>query len=1012
MKGIKYRYFSLWLARKLNRFIYRWLYTCPGQLLFWFLIIAIGARAAEFLSKTNQGTWVIKKVFMLQPGTLFGWKEILALYALFLLIWWIWQGRKRVVVEEFVDYAGDPARSNAKGLGPLLVVELSRLRSLYQIVDEQRAIPTATGAETGLDATFKGEDISEFLKGAVSAGSKLSLGPFEIPVGIIMGLIGRIVQGPRLIGSLHQIDGAFILTAQMIEGQQSRSWRVEETSTIVSSEHQADFRRGELLKVLACRIFADLELGGAVKWQAVSAFSEGLRAYRDCLRTPKERKLNLKSAERKFIEAISEDENFDLAYYNLGVVYTELRDPQKAELCFKAAIGRNPNRWEAYYGLALNPSVWQEPYDFALNLCERVITLKPDNAKAYDLLGLAQRYREELEAAVKSHHQAVSQSWKALCKAELRDKGQSKVENSGITQARETASLCLRNLAKDYVIQANPAAGKKGSFKKAVALFRQAQFLEPSNPDLHFELGKTYHTWKEYDQAIREYNSAIQITPARSDFWAYLALASATQGNPELTKHACEKILNCVSLEENIKEIEALYKEFDDIVKNNEDLKRIAGINKFLEDLEKDKNSGTPAALDDKLSKYQSDGQEWEFGQVAFNLGEYYRTKDEFPEAASFFEMALKKHEKKYPQEIRRQYLLARLARLLKRQKDYAGALQRAEQAIKLNPLSPDERTVLGNIYFELNQFAEARATWEEALLWDPDAPEIHANIGMAYIKLAGDFREATQRNHALQQAAKYLGQALDLYDGVEDKGRAHSLLGQLYLELSQYASAIPHFRIAQTMLAQADKEFPHIKDIIGLDLGWAYLKNKAYDECIEELKRVIDEVNKPIRAGCPENKLLFTVSRDQISLGEILAKAYLYQAFSYAERDANLDNGLRLAKKAKKYIESFSEGKKENTYLAAHADCEGWIYYKKGEIQNAIQCLESALSLTADAGTYLRLALVYEQKLMEPQDQSHKNLLTLRIHAYCQHVEDIDIKKEYIKQVSELQLRLQGKGQ
>src|SRR5947209_482052 len=159
---------------------------------------------------------------------------------------------------------------------------------------------------------------------AFNVQSKLSLGPLEIPLGTLMAMVGRLVQGPRIVGSLHKDKDCFILAAQKIGGKQSYRWQVERPISLVAATNGNSYNFVDMAAELACRMFTDLALNGSVRWKATSSFSEGLRAYRECLRTPKDRIANLKEAETKFIETLAEDIQYHLAYYNLGVVYTEL----------------------------------------------------------------------------------------------------------------------------------------------------------------------------------------------------------------------------------------------------------------------------------------------------------------------------------------------------------------------------------------------------------------------------------------------------------------------------------------------------------------------------------------------------------------------------------------------------------------------------------------------------------------------------------------------------------------
>lgn len=302
---------SLWMAQRLGRTIYL-LKRGWFPPVFWLLVTAffiwlidwIRHRANSSLAKTD--TW-------------FQFWTILAVYVILWLLWWAWQAHKRVVIATFMDYTGTTPVSDSQGLATLLVVKLAQLHELYRVVDEQRAVSTAATANQPIDATIKVDDVSDFLMGAVSTQSKLNLGPLEIPIGTLLGLLGRFVQGPRIIGSLHKDNDNLILTAQRIGSIPTCSWRVDSTS-VDGAKKSIDEMVGEL----ASRIFTDLSLSGTVRWKAAMSFSEGLRHYRDCLRSSKDRLLKLRRAERKFIETLEEDKDFVLAHYNLGVVYMEL----------------------------------------------------------------------------------------------------------------------------------------------------------------------------------------------------------------------------------------------------------------------------------------------------------------------------------------------------------------------------------------------------------------------------------------------------------------------------------------------------------------------------------------------------------------------------------------------------------------------------------------------------------------------------------------------------------------
>jgi len=987
----EFRYIALWLACILGRF-YHWLTSGWRPPVFWLAATALGVFLAEWLA-------VHFHQFNLKAGSWFQVWNILALYTLFAILWWAWRARKRVVVEEFLDYtcnksksAGDDqSKSAVKGLATILVVRLAQLRELYRDVDEQRAIPVQSGVEgnQSTDATIKVEDVSEFLKDAVSAQSKFSLGPLEIPVGTLMAFIGRLVQGPRIIGSLHKEKELLILTVQQVGGKHSYYWRVDRPLSLAQPADQETYRLDEMVAELAYRMFTDLALGGSLRWRAVSKFSEGLQAYRDCLRKPKDRKLNLKQAEKKFIETLAEDTNFDLVYYNLGVVYTELERTEAAEFAFSQAIEQNPNVWHAYYALLVN-RYRCEQYESVIQLCERVITLKPGTAnmaKTFHWKGLAQRHLNDLEGAIKSRKKSVALSWKALCIAELKGRSVAEAKNSVNTQLEILASLCLTDLAVAYGYKAKMYDGfpvriitrikRIFAFKRAEALFKQALSLY-SDADYYFELGKTYHEWQKLAHAVQEYKSAIQISSEKADFWAYLALAYAEQNDRKSALTACGKVLNCASqVSQNALKMTAeAYKELVEADQSE----RVARMKDFLKEVEKDVEEGQAGIhlLQEKLARYNPENQTWEHAQILFALGRLYFSCNQFVKATGYFQGAIKRLEGKHPQEIRQQGLRAMLARSLLNQGKYDKALREAERALSLDPLSYFEREVLGQVYFESKEFEYAITAWQDALLRRPDSPDIHLMIGRASIEFAKHCRDSTRRSTAFQDATKYLKQALDLYesDEQEQKARVYYLLGIIHLIwIGKYDEAISSLRISQHL------GFTRLTSTFFL--GYAYLRNKEYNECTEQFNSLLKEAEGLEKDDKSFNAVIELEHGGQMSLGELLASAYWGKAYAYAERDANLEDALKLIEKAQEHIKRLDSATKIQSF-AIYPDCKGWILSKLDRIDEAIECLKQAVSLAADAENYLHLALAYERKLQASKDETGVRCLIRQYVKSC----------------------------
>ena len=443
------------------------------------------------------------------PPELGRWLTLPVLLAVFLaglLLRALVRARDRIVVEEFVDYTQSDGQA-VKGMAPLLVAELSGLSQLYRDVNEQLSIPLAVGVERrggfgrgkepGSFLTVQADEVTDVLSGAVASEAKIEAGPFLIPIGAVLAVIGRLVRGPRLLGSVHRTaaGGGPTLTVQMIGRGPVLTWRVDRDSTNGSATNAA--YAPEMIAEMAIRVFTALNLDGSARWKAVQAFTEYLRSYQRSQRTPRARARFLKEAERQLVRAVAEDDSFDLAFYNLGVIYSqlaqqeltaaqssdsiswqadvrpdEIRDARiaAATLAFSRALERNRGRWQAYYALAVHRFASMTPLergtvaqsgtpeweslDEVVRLCERVLELRPRTARAEDLLGMALVRRGEFAAGMQHHRRAVRRYWGDLCRMERREAARPAPTPATLERVRANAAAALHNLGLAYTSQA------------------------------------------------------------------------------------------------------------------------------------------------------------------------------------------------------------------------------------------------------------------------------------------------------------------------------------------------------------------------------------------------------------------------------------------------------------------------------------------------------------------------------------------------------------------------------
>lgn len=439
--------------------------------------------------------------------TVDGWVSLTNVILLTLAVYfgrWLLRARNRVVVESFVDFTKEEATA-VSGLSTLLVTELGRLRNLYHQIDDL-SIPTAVGVERhggfgrGKEAgdflTVSADDRTDVLQSVVSSDTSLQLGPAKIPIGPIFNFLGRLARGPRVVGSVHltEAGGGPTLTAQLVDKELSGTWRVDHEREPESEAERKAFL-DTMIRELACQIFTQVSLKGSVRWQAVEPFNEYLRLYRASRRTPGDRASFLKEAQTKLLEAVAYDERFDLAYYNLGVIYTQLAHTESlaeeqsddatsrarfdrselqaarleaARAAFARAIARNPDRWEAYYAQAVTlfsklpeveidkkaPMQCAKDLRKVIELCEQVLAVSADQgaglAAVFDLRGMAQARLDEFRPAMASHRGAMRHAWIEYCRARRSDIARPTGQPGLAEHARANATAALHSLALDY----------------------------------------------------------------------------------------------------------------------------------------------------------------------------------------------------------------------------------------------------------------------------------------------------------------------------------------------------------------------------------------------------------------------------------------------------------------------------------------------------------------------------------------------------------------------------------
>ena len=972
-------------------------------------------------------------------------------FGLALLVVWAWKARATMVIEDFADHT--PTRTAAVGAAALLSIELGRIHDLFRVVDERNTLPTVVGEGTPIEAAVKVDDPSEILKSSVTPETKLEVGPIAIPIGMGMIVLGRLVQGPRLRAELHERDRQLVLSAQLSGLRRSPSWRiVRKLESSTSSSRIAALH--DMIPELACRMFTNLGVQRKVKWRAMKAFTDALEIYRRCLRTPQDRAVKLIEAQQHLVKALAEDEDFVLVYYNLGVVFSELsriaaragrdevsnRHREKAEAAFRKAVEQDSGRWEPYYALGLikfDPEAPETP-ELARALCERVIDLLPGRrdglvakAKAHDLIG--HTHKNEPEKAIAHRRIAARLALRAL-RNELVGRRSDGSEEDAVPTRRDLAANCLANLAEDEARRPHKLLPAKGAnaetwlwwrrsarYGRIVALLELAQRLTSKDAKLHYQLGRLATDWHDYDRALQELSIATRIDPDRALFWAQLARVQQLRGDTTGAVTSCARAAEEADVaaldREETTALDVVISTY--LALGRTDLaerlqqKRAFARGELFRRLRRRTEDPPPregkptkadvAAAKEALQGREDEGRKWEAAHLAFVLGRYELLHGEPARAERRFRTAIG-HFGDLSAEVTRYNLRAYLARALTNQwlaarggidetEKLREALLEAEAAVSRNPLSSFAHAALGHVCNGAGDLEGARTAWKEALLWNPDDPWLHWELGFCSWRLAWEVSKPNDRRRVLETAKAYLEQAAILFpnERFDDRIRIHYWLARLYEELGEFEQVIPHLRMVQRS--------PSMHALADYLVAEAYRRLRNFNEAEPLYQEVVDTPDR--NGGDVEGRDVL----DPWPTVALRAAARCGLAMSNIERQGDLDE----AKTQLKAVEdALADGKTGATALeqrvsdkgpvrvrevrAYHAHANGrWLLAKENP-DDAIVALSRSATLRPDAEVYLDLAAACWASASAGDDAKRPGLLE-RSRFYCDLVKALDLR-------------------
>ncbi|MBA3696842.1 MAG: tetratricopeptide repeat protein [Methylotenera sp.] len=313
-------------------------------------------------------------------------------------------------------------------------------------------------------------------------------------------------------------------------------------------------------------------------------------------------------------------------------------------------------------------------------------------------------------------------------------------------------------------------------------------------------------------------------------------------------------------------------------------------------------------------------------GQVLFNKSPQ--------EALAFYQGFLVKHPE--ATEIR-----VNMAKLLVTQKQYDAAKKEYAIILKNAKDNPDVTTVVGLLSYQSNEYAEAEKYFQQALEQGFKDPEqIYIYLGQGAEKQNHD-GSAADWYKKVQAGSHYLEAQLDLANLVartESVDKAIELLDNLEGLNTEQQILIIQSEAALLVKAKRNQD--------AYDLLEKTVKNLPNTpELVYDYALAAERVNKL--------DVMETELRKLIAAKPDFAAAYNALGYSFADRNIKLDEAQKLIEKALTISPN-------DRYML---DSLGWVYYRKGQLDKAIDYLQQAYKANPDPEIAAHLGEVLWQK-------------------------------------------------
>lgn len=279
---------------------------------------------------------------------------------------------------------------------------------------------------------------------------------------------------------------------------------------------------------------------GIIRWklgkhaQAIESFGESCRLSNDLTGANLNMGValyhsgHLEQARLELTKILNEEPDNATARIYLGLVLMKRQDWQGASQELSAGLRSSPNNPAGQNALALVELHMSRNTDAAVKRLKQLLAAYPDYAPAlFNLAIIHEQWLRDPTAALGWYKQYLQKAGEAGPQAEAAKQAIAKLSQVGPEDPRKTEEKRTDPVAAaEYIAQGTKLHAAK-KYNEAIRQYEKAIEADPTMADAHYNLGLTRYELKQYREAAQSCSEALKLNPGYTNARYMLALSYA-----------------------------------------------------------------------------------------------------------------------------------------------------------------------------------------------------------------------------------------------------------------------------------------------------------------------------------------------------------------------------------------------------------------------------------------------------------------------------------------------------